>query len=127
MPRRGLSFLSGAQQVPVQRRPKSLSQSKGAAPCFSLSLALRARLVGSHHRHRLRAPSLPSTRGALAPSGAAIMAPSLGATNSFTAVFAFDGDVLRNVCLVDKEDASVRNCGDQPITESYCIFIHRAA
>ena len=32
-------------------------------------------------RHRLRAPSLPSTRGAMAPSGAAIMAPSLGATN----------------------------------------------
>lgn len=33
-------------------------------------------------RHRLRAPSLPSTRGAMAPSGAAIMAPSLGATNT---------------------------------------------
>ena len=46
-----------------------------------LGLAWRARLVGSHAHQRLRAPSPPSTRGALAPSGAAIMAPSLGATN----------------------------------------------
>ena len=55
-------------------------------PCFSFSLALRARLVSPHDRHRLRtmlrASSLPSTSGALAPSGAAIMAPSPGATNT---------------------------------------------
>jgi hypothetical protein len=56
-------------------------------PCFSFSLAWRARLVGQCNRQRLRtmparAPSLPSTRGALAPSGAAIMAPSLGATDT---------------------------------------------
>ena len=38
-----------------------------------------ARAVGAAS---LRARSLPSTRGALAPSGAAIMAPSPGATNS---------------------------------------------
>lgn len=45
----------------------------------------------------------------------------------FTAIFAFDGELLRNVCLVDKEDVTVRNCGDQPITESYCIYVQRAA
>ena len=44
----------------------------------------------------------------------------------FTAIFGFDGDLLRNVCLVDKEDLTVKSCADQPITESYCIFIHRA-
>jgi hypothetical protein len=51
------------------------------------NFAFRARLVGPHDRQRLRtmparAPSLPSTDGALDPSGAAIMAPSLSATNT---------------------------------------------
>jgi len=40
-----------------------------------------ARLIPPH----LRARSLPSTNGAMAPSGAAIMAPSPGATNIGTA------------------------------------------
>ena len=44
----------------------------------------------------------------------------------FTAVFAFDGDLLRNLCLVDREDSNVKSCADQPITESYCIFIQRS-
>jgi len=51
-------------------------------PCFWFSLAWRARLVAPHDCQRLRAPSLPSTCGALAPHGAAIMAPSLGATKT---------------------------------------------
>jgi GAF domain-containing protein len=45
----------------------------------------------------------------------------------FTAIFGFDGDLLRNVCLVDKEDSTVKSCADQPITESYCIFVQRSA
>ena len=40
-------ILSGAQQVPVQRRLQSLSKNKGP-PCLSFSLTLRAPLVGSH-------------------------------------------------------------------------------
>jgi hypothetical protein len=60
----GISLLSEAQQVPVQRRLKSLSQPTLAAPCFSFSLAWRARLVGPHavkgcgplRRHRPVAP-----------------------------------------------------------------------
>jgi GAF domain-containing protein len=44
----------------------------------------------------------------------------------YTAIFAFDGDLLRNVCLVDKEDPAVARCEDQPITNSYCIYIHRS-
>jgi hypothetical protein len=44
----------------------------------------------------------------------------------FTAVFSFDGDLLRNLCLVDKEDANVKSCADQSITESYCIFVQRS-
>jgi hypothetical protein len=44
----------------------------------------------------------------------------------FTAIFAFDGDTLRNICLVDKENANTTHCGDQPVTDSYCIYIHRS-
>lgn len=42
-----------------------------------------------------------------------------------TAIFGFDGDMLRNFCFVDKQDPTITRCGDHPITESYCIFIHR--
>lgn len=41
-------------------------------------------------------------------------------------VFAFEHDFLQNLCLVDKEDASVKGCADQPITQSYCIFVQRS-
>jgi GAF domain-containing protein len=45
----------------------------------------------------------------------------------FTAIFAFEGDMLRNVCLIDKENQSINNCSDQPITASYCMYVHRSA
>src|SRR5688572_1254076 len=45
----------------------------------------------------------------------------------FSAIFRFDGDMLRSVCLVDKEDPSVRICEDLPIADSYCVYIHRTA
>jgi GAF domain-containing protein len=44
----------------------------------------------------------------------------------YSAVFRFAGDDLRNVCLVDKRDPDVRRGPDQPITDSYCIFIKRS-
>ena len=44
----------------------------------------------------------------------------------YSAIFAFHGDTLRNVCLVDKENQSITRCDDQPITESYCLYIHRS-
>lgn len=44
----------------------------------------------------------------------------------FTAIFAFEGDMLHNLCLIDKEDPGITHCADQPITESYCIYIHRS-
>jgi GAF domain-containing protein len=42
----------------------------------------------------------------------------------FTAVFAFEGDSLRNVCLVDKKNPDITSCSDQPIADSYCVYIH---
>ena len=56
---------------------------------------------------------------------AAMRWPNDGVPYRFTAFFAFDGDMLRNICLVDKENASITRCADQPITDSYCIYIHR--
>ena len=44
----------------------------------------------------------------------------------FTAIFAFDGDMLRNICLIDKENQSTTKCSDQPITESYCLYVRRS-
>jgi len=44
----------------------------------------------------------------------------------FTAIFAFDGDLLRNICLIDKENQDVTRCTDQPITQSYCMYIHNS-
>jgi GAF domain-containing protein len=44
----------------------------------------------------------------------------------FTAIFAFDGDMLRNICFVDKDDPNVTNCIDQPISNSYCTYIHQS-
>jgi GAF domain-containing protein len=44
----------------------------------------------------------------------------------YTAVFAFEGETLHNICLVDKENTDITSCGDQPITGSYCIYIHRS-
>ena len=44
----------------------------------------------------------------------------------FSAIFAFDGDMLRSVCLVDKENSKLTQCPDQPITDSYCVYIHRS-
>ena len=44
----------------------------------------------------------------------------------FTAIFAFNGDMLRNLCLIDKDNQNITNCSDQPITASYCMYIHRS-
>jgi hypothetical protein len=41
----------------------------------------------------------------------------------FTAIFAFDRDMLRNICLVDKENQSISKCSDQPIMESNGILL----
>jgi GAF domain-containing protein len=44
----------------------------------------------------------------------------------YSAVFRFDGDILRNVCLIDKENPNTFTCDDQPITNSYCMYVRRS-
>jgi hypothetical protein len=44
----------------------------------------------------------------------------------YSAVFGFDGDRLHNICLIDKENPNISKCPDQPITDSYCMYIQRS-
>jgi GAF domain-containing protein len=44
----------------------------------------------------------------------------------YSAVFGFDGDRLHNICLIDKENPHISKCPDQPITDSYCMYIQRS-
>ena len=44
----------------------------------------------------------------------------------YSAIFRFDGEMLRNICLIDKNNPNISNCPDQAITESYCMYIRRS-
>jgi GAF domain-containing protein len=59
-------------------------------------------------------------------SWAAMRWLNAGVSYCFTAIFAFEGDSLHNICLIDKEDPKITPCADQPILESYCAYIHRS-
>lgn len=48
-------------------------------------------------------------------------------THRFTAVFRFEGGTLRNLHMVDGEDPAVERCPDQPVLDSYCIYVRRTA
>ena len=43
----------------------------------------------------------------------------------YTGVFRFDGDMLRNVALVDKWDSDLTHGADVPLAEAYCAHLHR--
>lgn len=43
----------------------------------------------------------------------------------YTGVFRFDGDMLRNVALVDKWDVGVEHGEDLPLAAAYCAHLHR--
>lgn len=43
----------------------------------------------------------------------------------YTGVFRFDGDMLRNVALVDKWDSTVDHGDDVPLAAAYCAHLHR--
>ena len=44
----------------------------------------------------------------------------------FTGVFRFDGDMLRNVVLVDKWEPEVVRGADVPLAQAYCAHLHRS-
>lgn len=58
---------------------------------------------------------------------AAVRALNLETPHRFTAVFELRGQVLRNICLVDKLDPNVQPVGDQPIGDSYCVYVQRTS
>ena len=44
-------------------------------------------------------------------------------SHRFSALYIFDGASLKNVCLVDKENDSVRQMETISVTDSYCFFV----
>lgn len=46
-------------------------------------------------------------------------------SHRYTGVFRFDGDMLRNIAMVDKWDRSVTCRDDVPLAEAYCAYLHR--
>ena len=44
----------------------------------------------------------------------------------FTAVYKFEGEVLKNICLVDKFDSKVNKSADALICDSYCSLLTKA-
>lgn len=44
-------------------------------------------------------------------------------SHRFTAIYYFDGPMLRNLFLVDREDPAVRACPDVPVEETYCVYV----
>ena len=47
-------------------------------------------------------------------------------SHRFTAIYYFDGPILRNLLLVDGQDPSVRRCPDLPVLESYCVYVRES-
>lgn len=45
----------------------------------------------------------------------------------FTALFRFEGETLRNLHLIDRDDPSVQRCPDMPVLESYCVYVRDTA
>lgn len=43
----------------------------------------------------------------------------------FTGLFRFDGGTLRNLHLIDRDDPTVERCPDQPVLDSYCVYVRQ--
>lgn len=45
----------------------------------------------------------------------------------FTSVFRFEGELLRNLYLIDRENPRIERCPDSLVSESYCVFVRKTA
>jgi hypothetical protein len=41
----------------------------------------------------------------------------------FTALYSLEGATLKNICLVDKENASIRQMDSVKVSDSYCLYV----
>ena len=48
-------------------------------------------------------------------------------THRFTAVFRFEGDTLRNLHLIDRDNPKIERCPDLPVLDSYCVYVRNTA
>jgi GAF domain-containing protein len=44
----------------------------------------------------------------------------------FTALYAIEGPILRNICLVDKEDEAIRQMDSIKVVDSYCLYVRNS-
>lgn len=58
---------------------------------------------------------------------AAMRVANAQSSHRFTAIYFFDGSMLRNLLLVDRDDPTVRSCPDLPVLESYCLYVREQA
>jgi len=48
-------------------------------------------------------------------------------THRFTAIFWFEGNTLRNLHLIDRENPKIERCPDLPVLDSYCVYVRNTA
>jgi hypothetical protein len=41
----------------------------------------------------------------------------------YSAVFRFEGGLLRNLCVIDRKQPETKECPEMPVTESYCVYV----
>ena len=44
----------------------------------------------------------------------------------YSAVFRFEGSVLRNVCFVSREEPELTSCPELPVADSYCVYVQES-
>lgn len=70
---------------------------------------------------------IDDVRSALAKGGvhAALAVLNKGTDHRFTGVYRFDGEMLRNVCLFDRQNPTSVVGDDAPLRETYCSIVGR--
>lgn len=48
-------------------------------------------------------------------------------SHRFTAIFRFEGDTLRNLHLVDRDNPKIERCPDLPVLDSYCVYVRNTS
>lgn len=87
-------------------------------------------VLGFRLRSMISQPTALSTfRQTLKKTGvrAALQYLNSISTHRFTALFRFEGNTLRNLHLIDRENPQIERCPDLPVLESYCIYVRNSA
>ena len=109
--------------------PSVLALSKSSAFGTRIGTFNRPRITALSNVHRQQVYMIASVFRSLVESkglSAAMRQLNDDSPYRFSAVFAFDGDLLHNVCFIDKLNPAAGLCADQSIRDSYCVYVQRA-